>query len=241
MKAAMLNQPSVMALGVQDLVTTSSACLLPLGSQISLADGRKFVYGQAGGTALAKALLAMAQATDANENKETVATTGAVGAYTVGVTFGGSVTANQFAGGYIVVGSGTGLGDTYTVASHPAGTTNVTVTLNEPIRTAITAGTNTVSAIQHPCAQLVISAATAGTPVGVPLVAVTAEYYAWFQVKGPAAVLTAGTLVIGQVCNQAAGGAVAPNAGDILPACGTVLQVAANGEYSIINLAVTGF
>jgi len=234
-------QNMTMALGMQDIYTASTTQLLPLGSKVELADGRRFVYGKAGASDLAYGKLAMTRATNANHQDEVVAASAAVGDTSISVTFGEAVAANLFAGGYLHVNDDTGEGQLYTIVSHPAGTAGVIVQLGEKIRVAVTAGSGTVSAIKHPCQDLIISAATAGPPVGVPMVTIPASNYGWFQSKGVASVLVAGTLVIGQRCNQAAGGAVAPNAGDILPDCGVVLQVSATTEYALIGLDVLGF
>jgi hypothetical protein len=184
----------------------------------------------------------MQAAPSANANDEVVAASAAIGDQTISVTFGAAVTANQYQGGFLWVNDDTGEGCMYNIKSHPAGTAGVIVTLVEPIRVAVTAGSGTVSAIVHPCKALIIGAATAGAPVGVPLVTVTAAYYAWFQVAGPAAVLGAGTLVIGNPVILAASGAVAPNTETTFIAhLGVVLAVNATTEYSLINLAIPGF
>jgi hypothetical protein len=237
---ANLQQPVKNPFGLQKPTEVSTTALLPLGTTTYTADGRAFVYGQAGGTELAYGLLAMTQATDANEQNETVATAAPVGSYEIGITTGGAVTANQFANGFLMINDANGEGQYYKIKSHPAGTANVIYTLYEPIRVAVTTS-GKASLLEHPCAKLVISAATAGSPVGVPIVAIPAANYGWFQTRGVASVLVAGTIVIGQNAVQAAGGAVAPNAGDILPVVGTVLQVSANTEYAFINLDVPGF
>lgn len=237
-----LTQNPTTAFGIQDPLTISSTQKLPLGAKARLADGRAFVYGKAGASDLAYGLMAMQAAPSANANDEVVAASAAVGDTSISVTFGGAVTANQYAGGYLWVNDDTGEGQVYTVTKHAAGTTGVTVYLGEAIRVAVTAGSGTVSAIVHPCQDLIIGAATAGAPVGVPLVTVTAAYYAWFQVSGPAPVLTSGTVVIGNPVILAASGAVAPNTETTFIAhVGTVLSVNATTEYSLINLAIPGF
>lgn len=232
-----------MALGNQDLLDVSTTAKLPLGTLIRLQDGRMFMYGQAGGTELAYAKLNQQAAPSANANNEVVATAAAVGDVSVGVTFGGAVTANQYQGGFLYVNDANGEGQLYTVKSHPAGTTNVIVKLNEAVRVAITTS-GEVSLIAHPMAGLIVAPTTlTGAIMGVNLVTVPASNYAWFQVKGPCVVLTDGTLVIGENCIPSNGtaGAVEPSASDTLPVVGTVLSVNASTEYSLINLDIPGF
>jgi hypothetical protein len=62
-------------------------------------------------------------------------------------------------------------------------------------------------------------------------------------VKGPAAVLTAGTVVVGNpVSVMTTAGAVGPRAEtDILSSVGTVIEVNVTTEYSLINLAIPGY
>lgn len=230
------------SMGLQDILTISSTQKLPLGTKVRLADGRAFVYGKAGASDLAYGKMAMQAAPSANFQDEVVAASAAVGDTSITVTFGGAVTANQYADGFLYVNDDTGEGQLYNIKSHLAGTASVVVNLNEAVRVAVTAAAGTVSGIVHPCKDLIIGAATAGAPVGVPLVTVTATYYAWFQVSGPAPVLTAGTVVIGNPVILGASGAVAPNTETTFIAhLGTVLQVAADTEYSLINLAIPGF
>lgn len=240
------NVSAAMALGLQGLYEESSTQKLPLGSYIRLTDGRAFVYAQAGAVALVAGNVLQTEAPSATATKETVSTSAAVGDTHIHVTFGGAVTANQYQGGFIYVNDDAGEGHLYTIKSHAAGTTAVQVEIYEAVRAAITAGASTVSCIKHPLKSVVkMTAATCtGCPVGVAIMAVTAAYYCWLQVKGPCPVLSANaTFVIGnKVATGTTAGAIdlVADAGD-LPEIGTVLQVQAGTEHVLINLDIPGY
>lgn len=240
---ATLAVSSAMALGVQDLYTVSTTKLLPLGTQVTLADGRKFVYGKAGGSELAYGKINQSPAPSSEWDNQAVATAAAVGDHVVGVTFGGAVTANQFQDGFLLINDANGEGNVYTIKSHPAGTTNVLITLHEAVRVAITtSGEATI--YPNPSSGLIVAPTTlTGALHGVALVTVAAGSYAWFQVKGPAPVLVAATLDIKYPCEVAtAAGGVIPSAettfGQIV---GMPLILAAATEYALINLDIPGY
>lgn len=241
---------SIMALGTQDLYTISDTQKLPLGTKIRLADGRAFVYGKAGAADLAPGKIN--QSVVPTEEDQAVTVTAAVGTSAVTVNFDGAQTANALAQGYLYVNDDTGEPQLYTIKSHPAGTNGVTIQLNERIRTAITAAAGTVSPLKHPLDGVIVhpSPPTAAI-VGPCLVTITASYYGWFQVSGPAALLTDGTIVIGKTVMPSASvdGAVVdalltegtPNTGNNAPVVGIVIQVSADTEYSLVNLAIPGY
>lgn len=230
----------------QPLFTQSATQKEELDTVREEQDGRTYAYSLAGATALAAGLVTQtAVATDNAHNEKLSATQSeAIGSYKVTMTFGGAVTASFFKDGYLWVNDDTGEGHMYRVKDNAAGTSDVLVTLKDPIRVALVASTSEVSLIQNRQALVVLAPSTlTGCPIGVPPIAVTAGYYFWNQVKGPAAVLVAGTVVIGNsVCVLTTNGAVAPKATDsVLCTIGTVLRVNATTEYSLINLAIPGY
>jgi hypothetical protein len=218
-----------------------------LDTLMHMNDGRVFAYAQAGATDLSAGKVTQtAVATDNAHNEQLSASQSAsIGAMSVTMTFGGAVTASFFKDGYLWVNDATGEGHMYRVKDHAAGTSDVVVHLKDPIREALVASTSELSLIQNRQKHVVIAVAATltGCPIGVPPIAVTANHYFWNQVKGPAAVLTAGTVVLGNsVCVLTTDGAVAPKATDsILATIGTVLRVNATTEYSLINLAIPGY
>ncbi|MCE5336820.1 MAG: hypothetical protein LLG06_19760 [Desulfobacteraceae bacterium] len=209
--------------------------------------GRVFAYALAGATDLAVGKVTQTAVATDNAHNEALSSTqsAAIGDTSLTMTFGGAVTASFFKDGYLWVNDATGEGHMYRVKDHPAGTADVKVDLKDPIRVALVASTSEVSLLQNRQALVVIAVAATltGCPIGVPPIPVTAGYYFWNQVKGPTAVLTAGTVVLGNsVCVLTTDGAVAPKATDsVLCTVGTVLRVNGNTEYSLINLAIPGY
>lgn len=246
-------QDAKMALGVQGIYEISSTRKLPLGTHVRLADGRRFVYGKAGATELAPGKVNQAAVPDQEDQAVTV--TAAVGDQSITFTTdSATIAANAYAGGFIYVNDDTGEPQMYTIKSHGASTTTgpATFYLYEKVRTAITASAGTVSAMKHPLDGLIIHPSPPTAAVaGVALVTVTAAYYAWFQVGGPCPVLTDGTIVIGKTVkvSDAVDGAVedallaegTPNTLNNEVVIGVCMQVNADTEYSMINLAIPGY
>jgi len=112
-----------------------------------------------------------------------------------------AITANEYAGGWLHVNDGTGQGQVFRILSHPAAAGGATCvfTLVDPITTAFDVA-NTLCAITanpHSLAIIHPSPPTAQL-VGVPVAAIAAGSYGWFQTRGPAAVLTDGVVYIYQ-------------------------------------------
>lgn len=127
--------------GVNGGLTSNDPSLATLcGVTFDSADGRRFAIVQVGGTAIASGKLVQSPASiGANHTGLTVATA-AIGATQITVTLGGTaVTANQYAGGYVVISAGTGIGQTLRIQSHPAQATTsgtVVLTLEDPLSVA---------------------------------------------------------------------------------------------------------
>jgi hypothetical protein len=184
--------------------------------------GRIYRYVRAGGTNLAAGKLVVNADSDADGTNKTVARTYAAGAREIIVDAGGAIAQDAFADGTLTVNDATGEGVTVEVAGNTAtsGAAEMTVTLKEPIPVALTIDVSEVTLQKSPFDAVVISATDqADMPVGVPNVAITADYYGWVQTRGTCAVLwdeavakglalTIGTGVAGAV--EAADGAGEP-------------------------------
>ena len=101
-----------------------------------------------------------------------------VGTFQVYVTNGATVLKeNLFAGGYLVVASGTGIGQTLEIASHQpaANAGKFVVTTKDPIQTTLDA-TSVVSLVANPAKNVIIMPTTpTGVPVGITLYAMPAS------------------------------------------------------------------
>ena len=157
------------------------------GQKFDTSDGRELAFVQNGAVAIGAGLLVQAptQVTGFQKLAMTVPTAqpATAGTYQILVTNGATVlNVNQFAQGYLVTASGTGLGQTLKISSHqPAANAGTfIVTLEDPIQTTLDATTK-VSLIANPyIGVLVANHSTLGMPVGVTLygfVASTAATY----------------------------------------------------------------
>jgi len=228
----------------------------PLGTKMILQDGREYRFGQAAGTGIAVGKLCAATANGGNFDELAIPTAVAAGTRTFNITNGATtIAANDFEDGYVNVEDDTGEGHLYKIKSHgieAAGSAAVEVTLANPggVKVAFTTST-TVGLMTSPYKDVIIHPSPNVTAlVGVTAAAVTADYYGWFQVRGPGSVLIDGTVVIGDsvMASDATDGAVeafgltegTPNV-EIAPIVGTVIEVAATTEHGHILLDVPGW
>ncbi len=197
--------------GTGDFNPDLSSCV---GQKFDLSDGREVVLVSVGTSAIGSGLLcqASAQVTAFQGLAITVpvAQPATAGTFAILVTNGATVlNVNQFAGGYLVTASGTGLGQTLKISSHQpaANAGKFIVTLEDAILTTLDA-TTTVSLIANPYANVIVNPTTGtANPVGVTLYALAAatagtfsgttgaqtiagvNQYGFIVSKGPTAVL----------------------------------------------------
>lgn len=235
----------VLQISPQDLYTESSVQMGIPGALASTGDGRFFRYAKVGGTALVPGKLYQAPAeTTGWENLACAAAV--VGAKKIVTTSTITATANQLAGGYVVITASTGAGYSYKISSNTAASGAVcTITLEDPLLTAMDVSTSTIDIVANPYAEVVVSAGSGSgatsTPLGVAVFAVTAEYYGWLQVAGPVGVLADGGITVGAlavVSNSVAGALeIATNGStEAQPAIGVALTGISTGEYGLIQM-----
>jgi hypothetical protein len=229
------NTPQVIG---QTLFSTSSVAYHANGELVFSPDGRQFRYCKAGGTTLVPGKLQQSAAEDTTNFQNLAVAAAAIGATSVTTTTTVTLTANQLAGGLMIITTSTGAGYVYRIKSHPAVTTAVvTIALEDPILVALT----TSSRIDvHPNLYdgVIVNPATASsTPVGVAIYPVTNAQYGWLQVKGAAPVLADGTVVVGtSVCaSNATAGAVEAFTGVQAPV-GLAITGGATTEYVQVAL-----
>lgn len=171
-----------------------------LGSKWSTEDGRILTLISNGATALVSGVLVQSssEVTAFQNLAMTVptATPATVGTFQVLVTNGATVlNINQYAGGYFIVGAGTGIGQTLKIASHQAAAASATflVTLEDPIQVTLDA-TSTVTLMDVPFQNVVVTPATTATggTIGATLYPVPAATLPTFNGTSGAAV-TLGT------------------------------------------------
>lgn len=218
---------------------------MQLGGFATCGDGRYFRYMYAGAVALAAGKLQQGPAQVANHIQLTP-TAAAIGATQVTVTLGATAaTANQYAGGYLVVsldgGTGGVPGYSYQISSHPAAALSATLvlTLADPLLNLITTSAK-IDLVLNPYNGLIVYPTTGtGSPVGVAVVATPINNYGWVQVAGPAPVLNdaGGAITVSNdvVPSTSVAGAVKSLTGT-LPTVGTAITSITASQYGTIRL-----
>lgn len=225
--------------------TNTSTQEAPLGAKAVTPDGRAFRYVKAGATALVVGKLYDAPAQVTNHSNIAVASAAAAGATSVTVTLGATAaTANQYAGGVLIVNDAAGEGQTFTIKSNPAADASASLVLtledDEPIVTALTTSSE-VTLVPNQYNSVVVHATTeASVPAGAAITAVTALYYGWVQTRGPASLLCNATTGVGlgvaaSDTTNAGGGEVGDG---ILAPIGYQISSGVAGEYNAVFLTL---
>ena len=240
--------PNILHIGEEETLSSYTTERVPVGSLAMIEDGRKYRFTENGG--VAQVVGEMQQA-----RLEVVAdSTGqTVGTMAAGVTVltGVGATNNDFAidvlkYGYVFTDTAADANPAYRVKSNTlldAGASTGTITLFVPTRAAIAAAT-TVSYLRSPWRDTIVAVATPPTAkvLGVAVNAIAIDAFGWICSRGPASVLTQGTLVIGDPCSPGtdAGSArdVAAGTAEVEPVYGIVLKVEATTEHSLVFLTL---
>ena len=173
------------------------------GETFFAADGRRFILGSTGASAITAGKLVQSAALIANHQNLTVTAYTAPNTSTgtpaqVTVTLGATaVTANQYK--FIAINDGVGAGQVLEVASHQAASASASLTLNladTPV-TALTTASK-VCLTPNPYTDVVVAPTTlTNSVVGATAFDVAAATYTLFQTYGLSAMLADGALVIG--------------------------------------------
>jgi hypothetical protein len=172
-----------------------------------LADGRKFRYCYNGAVALITGVPIASPDVVANHIGLAVVANTAVGSVTLNVTVGATaVTANQYAGGFVQINAGAGIGQQMKIDSHPAnaGSLAMLLQLAEPVRVALTSAASKASLITPDGNLVVVSATSAETPSGVTVCAVPINYYFWSQTGGDGCCAITGTPAVSSLLSNGA-------------------------------------
>ena len=226
--------------------TASLSDAVQLGARFKTQDGRVFRAFKNGAVAAVPGKLYQTAAQITN-HQDLVPAAAAIGATQVTVTLGATAaTANQYAGGQLMVSITPGQGYSYEIDSHPAADASATLvlTLKDPIQIALTTASN-VDLVPNPYNGVILTVVTTitGCPVGVPVYAVAANEYGYLQTGGIANVLADGTVLVGDsvVYSNGTAGAVeaAANAStEAQSVVGRALSGIATTEYGPIFLTL---
>lgn len=228
----------------QEVFVGSSTQGTDLGQLATTGDGRFFRYAKAGGVNLVAGTLLQCPAADAT-NLQPIGglsvgqanATGTYGPLTLSDSI--TVTANQLAGGQMVIVAGVATGFSYQIKSNTAvsAATGLSITLGDALQQNLTTSTR-VALIPNPYNGVIIAPATkSGSPVGVAVSNLASGTYGWIQTRGVAPVLTettgvaAGVAVGTNLANTA--GAVSPSTGfAVFSQVGYSVAPSASGQYS---------
>jgi hypothetical protein len=205
-----------------DQFTTGTTQIVePVGSQLCLADGRKYRYALKSAAAAVAGDVQSAPAQVANHDKQTPVAA-AVGAVSVATALGASTTADQYRDGYLSVEVGTGFGYVYAIASHGVIATAGSVPLREPVQVAIPATANSVSLISSPWRAVVVAPTTeTGAIAGCAVKPIAASAFGWLQTRGVGSATCVASTVAGENLS------IITTAGSLGPvAAGTTMVIA---------------
>jgi hypothetical protein len=243
-----------------------------VGSKWATSDGREFVLVQNGAVALLPGKVVQgpaAQAGAAGLSPATTSTTGylaslgpiagVIGGTTIQIaTAGTAVLVNRFAGGYLNVVEGTGLGQTLKIASNSAAAT--TAAMGVVLEDTFTIATSTDSRFTftinpygtytgtaYTTDGVIVAPATTLTgkilgvaPYVIPASTATVLSYGFIQTKGPIGVLGTDSTALGLMVGLPTGvaGAVSIAAVATTNIIGTCLIAQANTKYNMVDLTL---
>ena len=170
----------------QSIYETSSTAKHEIGQRMKLGDGRVFYYAKMGSTATSRPGVLLSASVDrAEDTTGTVAES--IGDKEVALTAVGTITASQFAGGYLVANAGTGSAQMYRIRDNLAAASgaSVTVYLYDELQVALSAASCCIHESPFYAVDRDITAAQNTFTLGAALVAVPADYYFWLQTWGP--------------------------------------------------------
>ena len=220
----------------------SATQLFPLGSKL-IYGNNTYRYVGIGGTAVTAGKLLQQPAVVSDHANMSATAAVAAGETAISVETGGTdITLNQYANGYLWVNDVAGEGQMLRVKSNPAhdhsADPSIVITCYDALATALTTNSQ-LTLLADPSNDLIVAPATeTGALMGATVIDLTADYFGWAVISGPAALLTVGTLVVGNAAVRSGGtaGGVAPATDNVLMEVGDVMAVSANTEYSLINM-----
>lgn len=203
--------------GVNGGQTSNDSSLQTLvGTKFEGSDGRQYALVQNGATALVSGVLVQSPASIGSTHTGLTCATAAIGATQITVTMGGTLaTANQYAGGYVVISAGTGIGQTLKISSHPAATSSGTCVLTlEDALSVATSVSDSKASLTLPqygspngtayttsgvvvCPTTLTGRVIGATVYPIPASSSTVLSYGFIQTKGAVGVLNESATAIG--------------------------------------------
>lgn len=185
--------------------STDAALATLVGTRFDTSDGREVTLVKNGAVALTAGVLVQDAAIVANHQNIAVTAYQAYSANgnvpaKVTVTLGATAaTANQYAGGFLVVNDNNGEGHTLRIASHPAAdaSASLAITLEEGSSVAITSASEVCLLPAHGKDVVIQPTTVTGAQVGVTLNAIAASAYGFVVSRGIVSCLAQGAIGVG--------------------------------------------
>lgn len=236
---------SLVANGAFQTSTDASLATL-VGTRWDLSDGREVILVKASDAVAAGKLYQDAAIVANHQNLAVTAYTaysanGNVPAK-VTVTLGATAaTANQYAGGFLVVNDNNGEGQTLRIASHPAASSSgsLAVTLEEGATVAITTASEVCLIPPHGKDTIIFPTTPTGAPVGVGLYTIASGSYGYLVSKGLTSCLADGAITVGSAISPSNAVAGAVEGGVIAQGIvGNANQAGVDTEYRTVFINV---
>ena len=190
-----------------DVYAEAINALFPVGTFL-IRGKDEYAYCKNGTSAMATLGTSIQQAKPVHAEQDddiVVGAAAAIGALTVELTSSTNLdnspnnAADDFKGGYLIVNDAAGQGQMYKIKANEAFANSVdsTFTLYEALTVALTTSSE-AGLIRNPFYQvLATESPVSGMFIGVNLLALTASYFFWAKVKGPAPVVCQAAIALG--------------------------------------------
>ena len=215
-----------------DPYVSGTTQLFPLGSKF--VEGRN-VYRYCGissaGAVIAGKLIQQQVGTGADHEAMAPTENTAIGSTSISIeTDGTDLVADGYNGGYLWISAGTGIGQSWEIKDTPAhdhsDDPTAVIQLYGKVTVALATGDSKIDMVKNPFADGVVApAAETGAVIGATTIGMAASSFGWLKINGPLAMLTQGTLVIGNTAFRSGttAGAVAPGTDNVLYPVGQVM------------------
>lgn len=222
---------------------TSSVRQHRLGEKYTDEYQNTYRYIKAGASNLAVGKLLVNADADSNVVNKTVARTYAAGETSIVVDAAGTVVADAYVDGTVTISDATGEGINYRVSGNTGvtGAGEITLTLAQPLKTALTIDVSEYTLTKNLFDSVVISATDqADMAVGVPNIAIAASEFGWVQTGGTCAVLADEAVTRGLALTIGTGTAGAVEALDAAgePQIGVARDTLVDTEYTSVFLTI---
>jgi hypothetical protein len=229
----------------QELFTDSATQSMSLGGYVETEDGRGFRYVKVGAVSTVPGKVYQSPAEDTtnlNPSGGLAVAAAALGATQVTLTGSLTIAANLLSRGLMTVNITPGLGQVYKITGNTAvaGAANCVVTLEDPIRVALTTASK-VNLKANPYNGIVVAPATmTGEIVGVAPSIISAGNFGWIQTRGLCSCLFTGTGTAGTAAGVLQAGTIGSLAPAIAgtPIIGHCAGTVITGEYGAIILTL---